>query len=232
MTATAPPAPYLTLEEAWQICADLYSGVAAVPATPDVHDVEHELLFCLLGGFGISYDHNQSALDVIAPLNPLASRRSDEKLLALLVRTFSQPLFGPPRSDGSLRRYRFPQRKAELLVGARRWLRQRDATLPDVLRDTADERERRRILCECPGIGPKSASWMLRNIGLAQDLAILDVHLLRALAAGGRVADARLPRDYEVVEVAFLEWCRELDAPPAAFDLFVWEWQRGSLLAA
>jgi thermostable 8-oxoguanine DNA glycosylase len=73
---------------------------------------------------------------------------------------------------------------------------------------------------------------MLRNLGLAQELAILDVHLLRALTAAGRVAGARLPRDYDLVEAAFLDWCRELDAPPAGFDLFVWEWQRGSLLAA
>jgi hypothetical protein len=39
-----------------------------------------------------------------------------------------------------------------------------------------------------------------------------------------------MPRDYEAVEQAFLMWCHELDAAPAAFDLFVWEWQRGTLL--
>lgn len=93
----------------------------------------------------------------------------------------------------------------------------------------ADERERRRLLCECPGVGPKSASWVLRNVGLASQLAILDIHVTRALQAAGRIAGARLPRDYEIVEIAFLRWCRDLAAPPPAFDLFLWEWQRGSL---
>ncbi|MDO8473501.1 MAG: hypothetical protein Q7T05_06765 [Dehalococcoidia bacterium] len=38
-----------------------------------------------------------------------------------------------------------------------------------------------------------------------------------------------MPRDYEAVEDAFLKWCLELTAPPPAFDLFLWEWQRGTL---
>ena len=229
MSATAPTAP--TLEEAWQICADLFSGFSASPRNVGSVDSEHELLFCLLGGFGVSYEHNRSAVDVIAALEPFCSTHADDELCDLLVGTLSQPLFGPPRSDGSLRRYRFPRRKADLIVKARTWLRLR-RPLTDLLASVADERERRRILCQCPGIGPKSASWMLRNIGLAQELAILDVHVVRALAAAGRLAGARLPRDYELVETAFLGWCRELNAPPAGFDLFIWEWQRGSLLPA
>ena len=53
---------------------------------------------------------------------------------------------------------------------------------------------------------------------------------MRALSEAGRVPEnMRMPRDYELVEDAFLEWCHELDASPAAFDLFVWHWQRGAL---
>ncbi len=229
MSATAPMAP--TLEEAWQICADLFSAFSASHRTAVTVDSEHELLFCLLGGFGITYEHNRSAVDVIAALEPFCSTDADDELRELLAWKLSQPLFGPPRRDCSLRRYRFPRRKADLIVKARAWVR-RHRPLADLLGSVADERERRRILCDCPGIGPKSASWMLRNIGLAQELAILDVHVVRALAAAGRLAGARLPRDYELVETAFLGWCHELNAPPAAFDLFIWEWQRGSLLPA
>jgi thermostable 8-oxoguanine DNA glycosylase len=71
----------------------------------------------------------------------------------------------------------------------------------------------------------------LRNIGLGDDLAIVDVHLLRALRSAGRVPDVKLPRDYELAESAFLDWCSDLDAPPPAFDFFVWAWQRGTLQA-
>jgi thermostable 8-oxoguanine DNA glycosylase len=66
----------------------------------------------------------------------------------------------------------------------------------------------------------------LRNVGLGQALAVIDIHVLRALTAAGRVSDARLPRDYDAIEQRFLSWCEELNAPPAAFDLMLWEWQR------
>lgn len=113
-------------------------------------------------------------------------------------------------------------------MAARTWL-SGHADVVGELAAITSEQERRRFLSCCPGVGPKTASWLLRNLGLAEDLAILDVHLLRALRAAGRVGALRLPRDYELAERAFLDWCRELDAPAAAFDLFVWEWQRGSL---
>jgi thermostable 8-oxoguanine DNA glycosylase len=141
----------------------------------------------------------------------------------------SQPQFEPRSASGVLRRYRFPHMKTRLIVNARRWL-VAQGSLNEALADIKSEPERRRLLCECPGLGNKTASWLLRNVGLASRLAILDIHVVRALQAAGRVTTERLPRDYEVVEAAFIQWCDELGAPPAAFDLFVWDWQRGSLI--
>ena len=66
---------------------------------------------------------------------------------------------------------------------------------------------------------------------MGDDLAILDVHVIRALKAAGRISHAQLPGDYEMVEEELLRWCRELNASPPAFDLFLWEWQRGSLVS-
>ena len=81
-------------------------------------------------------------------------------------------------------------------------------------------------------MGFKSASWLLRNIGLGSELAIIDVHVLRALLNAKRIPDdAQVPKDYELAEEAFLAWCDELNAPSEAFDLFVWHWQRGSLVS-
>jgi thermostable 8-oxoguanine DNA glycosylase len=78
-------------------------------------------------------------------------------------------------------------------------------------------------------VGPKTASWVLRNVGLGNDLAILDVHILRALEQSGRIAEYRLPRDYAYAESVFLQWSEDIGAPPAAFDLFLWEFGRGDL---
>jgi thermostable 8-oxoguanine DNA glycosylase len=70
-----------------------------------------------------------------------------------------------------------------------------------------DEAARRNLLRECPGVGLKTASWLLRNVGLGQALAVIDIHVLRALAAAGRISEARLPRDYHAIEQRFLAWC-------------------------
>ena len=76
---------------------------------------------------------------------------------------------------------------------------------------------------------PRQQGWILRNIGLSNDIAVLDIHVIRALHDSGRIGSVSLPRDYEIAERAFLDWCDELDADPAVFDLFIWEWQRGLL---
>jgi thermostable 8-oxoguanine DNA glycosylase len=189
-------------------------------------DLERELLFCLLGGFGITYEHDRSATEIVATLAPFADFWNDGELLDALVATLSQAQFEPARRDGSPRRYRYPMRKARLIVDARRWVLQH-GPLAIRLAELPDCRSRREFLCDCPGFGLKSASWLLRNVGLGSQLAIIDIHILRALADVGRVPrDVRLPRDYEAAEKAFLDWCIELAAPPPAFDLFLWAWQR------
>lgn len=222
----------LSLEEAWLICADLYEGLPIQTARPGSRGIEDELLFCLLGGFGISYELNRSAAEVVARLAPFSMGHDEGELRSRLEMLLRGRNFEPRRADGGLRRFRFPVRKAAMIVAARRWLHQQPP-LDQLLPSLGDDRERRAHMCTCPGVGPKTASWLLRNLGLARELAVLDVHVVRALSESGRLhRGAVLPRDYERVEQAFLGWCKELGADPCAFDLFVWEWQRGTLSAA
>lgn len=219
------------IEWAWRLCGDLFCTATTRPTSLSQADIEREILFCLLGGFGISFEHGRSAAEKLVPLTPFAEGREDDDLFDVVYSALSRDQFEPPRRDGSFRRYRFPKRKASLIVGARRWLLDH-APLHELVRDLPNGPERRRFLCGCPGVGMKTASWLLRNLGWDGQLAILDVHILRALKAAGRVSeDISMPRDYETAEAAFLGWCHELGAPPSAFDLFLWEWQRGTLLA-
>ena len=218
-----------TIDDAWRIVADLYCDAIHPCRFSAALELERELLFCLLGGFGVTYEHGRSAAAIISSLDPFSDDWRDDELFDALALTLMQPQFEPRRQDGSLRRYRFPRHKASMIVNARRWLRG-NTTLSERLHTTDSCRERRDLLSDCPGVGLKTASWVLRNLGLGAELAIIDTHVLRALSDSGRVPETvRLPRDYEVAEKAFLKWCGELDAPPAAFDLFVWDWQRGGL---
>lgn len=226
---TVTPENGPSMEETWTVVSDLYCNAVGLTPSFACEDLKHELLFCLLGGFGVSYEHGRSAATVVRELDPFGAGWRDDELTQEISQVLRQPQFEPRRRDGSLRSYRFPKRKAAVIVRARRWLLE-NASLAEQLQAMRTSKERRDILQSCPGIGPKTASWLLRNLGLGADLAIIDVHILRALAESGRVPEStRLPRDYDAAERAFLNWCDELHAPPAAFDLFVWHWQRGAL---
>lgn len=216
------------IESAWRVCSDLFGSAVGSELTASAERLRDELMFCLLGGFGVSYELNRSVYHRIRIVAPFDGSWTDGALQERLIEELSKQQFEPAKSDGQPRRYRYPLRKADLLVRARRWLLAHD-DLFIRLEALESERERRCVLCQCPGIGPKTSSWILRNSGLATSLAILDVHVMRVLEAVGRLSDARLPRDYERAEDAFLMWCEELDAFPPAFDLFLWEWARGSL---
>lgn len=218
-----------SVEGAWRVVADLYCRVMSHDTLPDTPEIQSELLFCLLGGFGISYELGRSAAGFIQEMNPFSGEWSEHELFEELLSALSYPRFEPRRRDGSLRRYRFPSQKASVIVRARRWVREHDP-LYERLQRLPSPRDRRSLLLGCPGVGYKTASWVLRNTGLGNTLAIIDIHVLRALKEAERIPlDARIPQDYERIEGAFLNWCDELDAPPAAFDLFLWHWQRGSL---
>ena len=226
---THPEEMGLSIEEAWTVCADLYVQTLHSPIEISegcLDRLEDELLFCLLGGFGITYELCVSATAILSPTRPFADHWSDDRLFEYLVTTLSSRLFEPKRRDGSLRKYRFPRRKAELILQARQWVID-NYPITHALEQRHDASTRREFLCTCPGIGLKTASWVIRNISPQSDVAILDVHIVRAMQATGRIGQVRMPRDYEEAESAFLDWCRDLRAPPGAFDLFLWEWQRG-----
>jgi len=219
--------PELDWFEIWREFGDAYVARVDDAISRAERNVERELLFCLLGGHAVPFELAHSATQVLAPLDVFAPEWDLTELETTVRAQLQQPQFEPRRLDGSLRRYRYPQRKAQLIGCAAGWLRQ-NSPLVDVLAAINDEGGRRKRLCECPGVGLKTASWLLRNIGLAEQLAVIDVHVLRALVDAGRVSGARLPRDYVVVERQFLDWCDELGASPAAFDLLLWEWQRAT----
>lgn len=212
----------------WPAFKEAYAELVPQAARAGEFELRRELLFCLLGGYGVTFETSRSALQVVDEFDVFAPTHDADDLYVGLVAALDEPRFEPVRKDGSLRRYRFPRRKAGLICRARSWVLQA-GTLSEHLAALTCERERRAWLINCPGLGPKSASWLLRNTGWAHELAILDVHVLRAMAEAGVLLDGYSREDYEAVEQLFLEWCKQLEAAPAVFDFFLWEWQRGTL---
>lgn len=167
-----------------------------------------EIGACLLGGHGIpasvglaAYEHLRvhGAFGVKPP--------SESQLLAWL----QQPLL----VNGTVVRYRFAAQKARYLAGAlRAALAAPGTTSGKTLRDW---------LLQIPGIGYKTASWIARNWLRADDVAILDIHIVRfGLAIGLFSPELTVERHYQELENLFLEFSRRIDVRPSELDAVIW----------
>jgi len=192
-----------------------------------------EFFFCLLGGFGVPYELNRSAFSVLKQrglLDLYLYRYQVEQTRISIERQLMKPQFLPRTSKGRLRRYRFPKRKSSLLASAGNWLWKRcQGDLHRLLRDK-EELEKRQILLDCPGFGPKTATWFLRNIGYARDLAILDTHVYRTLVTC-QLIDSRMnpDRHYFTIEATLRDYCCSIGARVGEIDILIWLWARGDL---
>lgn len=129
---------------------------------------------------------------------------------------------------------RFKHHKARYMIGAR------ELFLPcgvpclrrllEIHGDPPDMREW--LVNNVKGLGFKEASHFLRNIGLGEDLAILDRHILRTMKARGvirRIPDSISRKRYLVSEKKFIRWAERLKIPPAHLDLLLWHQGTGHL---
>ncbi|MFQ6013079.1 MAG: N-glycosylase/DNA lyase [Thermoplasmata archaeon] len=127
---------------------------------------------------------------------------------------------------------RFHENKSRWIVGARRRFMEPRPTIrrdlqarahsPPALREWLEE--------EVLGFGPKEASHFLRNIGLGEDLAILDRHVLRNLAGLG-VIDGPPPSltrgGYLAIEGRLQAFCERMGIPVGHMDLLLWAKETG-----
>lgn len=166
--------------------------------------------FCLLGGFGIRYEVNLAAYERLRRHGAFqADIEMDED-------AFRSLLVVPLDVEGRRIRYRFPNQRARRLALMRDQLA--GAELDDL---TA--LELRAELQRIEGVGPKTASWIVRNLAGSDDVAILDVHVLRACSAMALFpADVRLPRDYDGLERRFLAFARGIGVRPSLLDAVMW----------
>ncbi len=176
--------------------------------------LQSELGFCLLGGYGITAEMNHAAharLTLAGMLDP--GRRPSAGEIEDLLR---QPL----EVAGRRARYRFPRQRAGRLAAAL-------ARIEDDFPPVHDALAFRRHLMAIPGIGPKTASWVARNWLGSDEVAILDIHVMRAgLLIGLFDRTQRLPRDYEAMERRFIDLCGALGAKPSLLDAVMWRSMR------
>lgn len=121
---------------------------------------------------------------------------------------------------------RFHNKKARYIINARRLF---DNTFLDH-DDTVDMREA--IVNKIKGVGYKEASHFLRNIGLGQDIAILDRHILKNLKRYGvisKVPASLTPKVYIDIENKTRKFSRKIGIPMEELDLLFWSKETGEI---
>lgn len=181
-------------------------------AEPDRHrltdSLYDEVALCMLGGFGMPYELALAAFeavhDELLQHDPTPSESAIESVLL-------QPVLVGQTS----RRYRFPHQRAQRLSDALRYLHASPAPT-----DPLDVRD---WLTSAPGIGPKTASWIVRNRWPDASVAILDVHVLRAGARAKVFPEgARISSAYRQLEALFVAWAAVEGIRPADLDATIW----------
>lgn len=167
-----------------------------------------EVAACLLGGHGIPASVGLAAFRKLQSLGVLASTPSEDELHIILAT--------PLQVNGRPIRYRFARQKARYLSSA---LRRLAITPPPMESGQA----LRNWLVDVPGIGLKTASWIARNWLAADDVAILDIHVLRAGTLGGFFDESlTVERDYLELESRFIQFSQAIGVRPSDLDAVMW----------
>lgn len=173
-------------------------------------DLESEVVFCLLGGFGVRAEDAAEAHARVMP-TIATSRVVDAGSIEVLLRGRS--------AGGEGNSHRFPHQRAQRIAAAVQGMRNEP-----VPREPLSLRDR---LLKLPGIGPKTAAWIVRNYAGSDEVAIIDIWLVRMLTWNGvfqRTWDVR--RNYGFYETAFLSYAQQGNVRPAALDLCIWDQAR------
>ena len=167
-----------------------------------------EVVFCLLGGHGITAEMNEAAFNRLDSGGVLNAGTPD-------YATVYEALACPLTVGGRTRRYRFPKQKASFVHRAMCRLDQEDP--PESGCDM------RRWLLTFSGIGPKTASWITRNCLHSNQVAIIDIHVFRAGVIAGLFSGREaIAREYFRLEERFLLFANALGIEPRRLDVLIW----------
>ncbi len=178
----------------------------------DNHDVFAELCFCLL-------TPQSSAKTCWA-----AVTRLKEKSLLLKG--------APDELEPLLNDVRFNESKAKYIVQAReQFSKNGDLQVKPHLQSFVNNYELREWLVEnVNGLGYKEASHFLRNVGLGEEFAILDRHILRNLKDFGvlpEIPTSLTKKRYLEIEEKVRRFSRQIGIPMGELDLLLWSKETG-----
>ncbi len=172
-----------------------------------------ELTACILGGYGIPAEVGLAAFCRLRDESLISELCTDEQLLE---RRLQEPLWVKGRSV----KYRFWRKKAMYLSAAYSAIRTQEIPINDALK-------LRTKLMTLPGVGLKTASWIVRNWLGSDQVAILDIHVVRAgLLMNLFSPEDDVSKDYPRMEAKFISFSQALGVPTSDLDALIWGMMR------
>jgi N-glycosylase/DNA lyase len=172
-----------------------------------------EVVACILGGYGMPSELGLLAFKRLRDYSLIESSASFKQINEALKEPFQM-------EDGSCKGYRFYNQKAYYIHSF-------------IIRDDLDsipchlDVELRQWLLTVAGIGLKTASWITRNWLQSENVAILDIHILRAGKLAGFFKETEnVSRNYFAMEESYLSFCKGLNVLPSNMDAVIWHYMK------
>jgi N-glycosylase/DNA lyase len=193
------------------------------------HVLWYELVACILGS-RVRFEQAFSAAARLEQLGLLDTSKYDgdySTLEARIQKALSElaPLSTTPRELWC--RYPYPRLRANHIRRSAENLYGQGGSLHELLKSCATAATaRKRLATTAVGIGPKQASLFLRNIGYADDIAVLDIHVLRYMRliglASGSAAGVQRIGYYEDLEGILQSYARKMQTKLSILDTAIW----------
>ncbi|SKB08126.1 Thermostable 8-oxoguanine DNA glycosylase [Prosthecobacter debontii] len=175
-------------------------------------DFTEEVIACLLGGFGMPAELGIAAFNRLSERSLISHAASEDEIKTALLE--------PLEIRGKFMRYRYPHQKARYVASA---LRRLNSECPPSHNAVAF----RDWLLSFDGIGLKTASWVARNYLGSDEVAVLDIHIIRAgLLAGVFERTDRVEKSYLQMERRLVDFAKALGLKLSFLDALIWDEMR------
>lgn len=209
------------------LCHDVNTYIRKVNYEEMIEDeLAYELANCILGS-GVRYEISLSYASILRKRNLLSYNyiRGNDGFNEI-AKALSEPVQSVTENI-VYKKYRYPKRGASLVYRSLSRIYSEFLDIRNLVAFYPEPASLRRALIEiCPGIGPKQASHYLKNIGLTNNMAILDRHIMKYLeiSGGNRICRNNVSEidKYEEVEKHFVDLASNFGFPASVVDQALW----------